>query len=452
VHYYTIRFGPPHRVLAMLAAGALLLTLASCRADTTSSTKGAHLEIATLFAVSGTDAATQLPAQYGVDLAVSQAHLPDDYTVSVVHENHASAPDTSSLGATYAHIVSVLVQGVVSNARVVGVIGPFNSAIAEVTMPITNGAGLSVISPATTNPCLTLQQYALGCAFTWSKLHPSGHPSRYFRTVANDVEQGQLAAYVASHTLGAKTAAVIDDESDYGISLANAFSAAFTSYGGGVTRVSDGTAQFNFCFGVSTILAANPDLVYYSGTTSGGGALLKRCLVTDGYTKPLLGADGIANDPAWLSSAEAGADNTYGTVAAPDVSALTSRRAQAFDSAYEAYVAGRPDPTLTPYSVMAYDATNTLIQALSRAIEQGTGRSLAYFRAQTGQYLASPGFNYDGIAGVISFDENGDNAGQRIFSVYAVRSASSSSSHWSLFQLVQCSGSAELSCHELLHL
>jgi branched-chain amino acid transport system substrate-binding protein len=331
------------------------------------------------------------------------------------------------------------------------VIGPFNSLIAGVTMPITNGAGLSVISPTTTNPCLTLQQYAQECAFSWSELHPSGHPNRYFRTVANDVEQGQLAAYVASHTLGARTVVVIDDESDYGVGLANAFSAAFTSHGGVVTRVSDSTAQFSFCPAVSTILAANPDLVYYGGITSGGGALLKRCLVADGYTKPLLGGDGIANDPAWLGTAEAGADNTYGTLAAPDVSALTSPRAQAFVSAYEAYVAGQPDPTLTPYSVMAYDAANTLIQALSRAIEQGAGRSLAYFRAQTGQYLASPRFYYDGIAGAISFDEHGDNAGQRIFSVYAVRSGSGSSPHWSWFQLVQCSGSAELSCQEIPH-
>jgi ABC-type branched-subunit amino acid transport system substrate-binding protein len=153
-----------------------------------------------------------------------------------------------------------------------------------------------------------------------------------------------------------------------------------------------------------------------------------------------------------LSTAEAAADNTYGTVAAPDVSALTSQRAQAFVSAYEAYVAGQPDPTLTPYSVMAYDAANTLIQALSRAIEQGAGRSLAYLRAQTGQYLASSRFAHDGIAGAISFDENGDNTGQRIFSVYAVRSARGSSLHWSLVQIVQCSGSAELSCHEIPHL
>jgi branched-chain amino acid transport system substrate-binding protein len=282
----------------VLATGALLLTLATCRAGTISTTKLAHLEIATLFAVSGTDAATQLPAQYGVDLAVSQAHLPDGYTLSVLHENYARALDAPSFGVTAAHAVSVLVQGVVSDAQVVGVIGPFNSLIAGVTMPITNGAGLSVISPTTTNPCLTLQQYAPECAFTWSKLHPSGHPNRYFRTVANDAEQGQLAAYVASHTLGAKTAAVIDDESVYGVSLANAFSAAFTSYGGGVTRVSDSTAQFSFCPAVSTILAANPDLVFYGGITSGGGGSLKRCLVADGYTKPLLGGDGITNDPA----------------------------------------------------------------------------------------------------------------------------------------------------------
>jgi branched-chain amino acid transport system substrate-binding protein len=361
------------------------------------------------------------------------------------------------------------VTTLVHNPGVVGIVGPFNSLIATAAMPVTNAAGLTMVSPAATNPALTLEQYAPAYILNWSRLHPVGHPNRFFRTIANDAEQGQLAAYVVAHVLGARTAFVTDDNTTYGVTLANSFAHAFAGTAG--QRVVSYTPFPGNMFSVSPlvdgILALHPDLVFYGGVTSGGGAALKRALVEAGYTKPLLGGDGIANDPAWLTSAGYGAANTYGTVAAPDVSALTSRRAQQFVSAYETNYRTHPPLTAiptpydgsqplsqipTPYSVMAYDATNTLIAALSRAIQQGAGRSLAYLRAQTGADLASTRFQYAGLTGEITFDRNGDNVGQRIFSVYQVSREAGPSPQWRFFQLCQCSGGATLSCHTLSHL
>ena len=34
-------------------------------------------------------------------------------------------------------------------------IGPFDSAVARLEIPIANAAGLAMVSPATSNPCLT---------------------------------------------------------------------------------------------------------------------------------------------------------------------------------------------------------------------------------------------------------------------------------------------------------
>jgi len=344
-------------------------------------------------------------------------------------------------------------------------------------MPLTNSAGLTMISPTNTNPGLTLEQYAPVNGITWSLMHPVGHPNRYFRTSANDIEQGQLAAYFAGHTLGAKTAFVTDDDTVYGATLAHSFATAFASTASqrvvAFTSFNDNGLTMNYGPLVGSILAHHPDLVFYGGVTSGGGKTLKQALVAAGYTKPLLGGDGIANDPAWLTfggfGAEdgAGAANTYGTNPAPDVSALTSRRAKQFVSDYETYyLANQPLITLptpyagqqpltqfpTPYSVMAYDAANTLIAALSRAIQQGSGRSLAFLRAQTGADLATAHFTYSGITGEITFDDNGDNVGQRIFSVYKADSAADSALQWSFFQLYQCDAAAALSCHTIWHL
>jgi branched-chain amino acid transport system substrate-binding protein len=446
---------PTPRLLPLLAVGVLLVTPVSCSLGS-GSTAARHLEIATLLAVSGTYAATELPAQYGVDLAVSQANLPDGYTLSVVHEDYTGALDPLATYAAAAQSVATEVQSLVNNANIAGVVGPFNSLAATWAMPITNQAGLSMISPSNTNPSLTMQYYANYTGLNWSLLHPPGHPNRYFRIVANDVEQAQMDAYFAGNVLGAKTAFVVYDNSSgvaglgsYGAGLAHFFASAFSGTAGhtAVVYPQDITNDLTFAPVISLILAMNPDLVFYGGVSVGGGAELKRALVAAGYTKPLLGGDGIANDPSWLSEAQGGAGNSYGTAPAPDVSSLTSQRAHALVSTYKAYVAYNPDSALSPYTVMAYDAANTLIHAITLAIEHGAGRPPSYFRAQIGQYLASSRFHYAGITGDISFDENGDSSGQRIFSVYVVNGSNGNASQWSFFRLYRCTGDASLSCH-----
>jgi hypothetical protein len=119
MHRLTVFFRPMRRLLTVLASCALLLTLASC--STGGTARPMQLEIATLFAVSGTDGVTQLPVQYGVDLAVSQAHLPDGYTLSVAHENYSVALDAPNLGATASRAVATIVHTLVNNTHVVGI-------------------------------------------------------------------------------------------------------------------------------------------------------------------------------------------------------------------------------------------------------------------------------------------------------------------------------------------
>jgi ABC-type branched-subunit amino acid transport system substrate-binding protein len=444
----------------VLATCALLLALTGC-GFFGSNTGPRRLVIATVFATSGMEAPFELPVQYGVDLAVSQAHMPDGYTLSVVSRDEAYG---STSGIPTIDTVTSEVRTLVHNASVVGIVGPGDSYGSTLTMPIINQAGLSMINPDNFGAAgLTLQPYALPLyGFNWALMHPAGHPDRFFRISANVVEQGQVDAYVAAHVLGARTAFVVqdptfapgDDEGDYDVELAQSFVAAFTSMPGhtlvapplDMLMVADTGSE------MEAVLAKNPDLVFCAGVTASDCPELKRLLVAAGYTRPMLGEESIANDPAWLTSAAAGAANTYSTIFLPDLSALTSPRARAFVAAYKAFVAGKPDNTLSPASVMAYDAANTLIAALTRAIQQGDGRSLSSLRSQTGADLASPGFRYAGITGEITFDVNGDNAGQRIFSVYEVSGSTGGSYDWSLFGLLKCSAPATLRCQDTTQL
>lgn len=401
--------------LVPIAALVMVLTLAACGSSSTGASGNKNISISTLFAVSGTDAADQLPAQYGVDLAVSQANLPNGYKLSVVHENYEGAGGVdTTLAATDAHAL-------VGNSSVLAIVGPFNSGAAKTSMPITNGAGLTMISPTNTNVGLTLQQYASANGIVFSQLHPAGLPDAYFRTCGNDVVQGAVDAGIAlAAPISAKTAFVVDDNTTYGVGLGNYFTSTFTSTAnGGKTvgsRTSITSAQVsNLTSLASTIAGLNPDVVFYGGVVSGGGGALKKDLVAAGYTKPMVGGDGIADSPAWVTAVGGtAAGNTYGSVAAPDTSTLTSSADLAFKNAYTTFAAGKTDNTLTPYAVMSYDVANVEIAAITSVINSGK----AVNRANVRDAVAAT--NYQGLTGHITFDANGDNSGGTVWSIYAI--------------------------------
>ena len=281
------------------------------------------INIATFLPVSGTDASEGLPAQYGVDLAVSQnTNLGGGFTLGVKHTNYegSNGPDTS-LGTSIA-------TSLVTDNSVIAVAGPFNSGIAKVAMPITNGNGLVMISMANTNPGLTKSQYAPDSGIDFATLHPTGKPEAYFRIPGTDDVQGKVDAQLAFTTLGCKTVYVVDDNTTYGTPLANYFTTAYTGLGGKTvgTRQHITAAQVgNMTSLASQIKSANPDTVFYGGVTSGGGAALKKALVAAGFDHPMVGGDGIADDSGFVTTAGASAAvNSWGSVAAPDVSTLTS--------------------------------------------------------------------------------------------------------------------------------
>ena len=393
--------------VAVIGAAVVLGALAAC-GSSGGGTSTTNLVIVTELAVSGTDAGAQLPMQYGADLAIQQnADLGHGYHLSVQHDNYEG---TSGVDAS---IASNNVTQDVQNSSIIAIMGPFNSGVAKVIIPTATRGHLVMISPANTNPGLTKEQYAQANGITFSQLHPSGYPEAYFRLPGTDDVQGKVDAQIAAAApVNAKTAYVVDDDTTYGIGLANYFVSNFTANGGTVLGRSSITATQASSFPslAATIKSKNPDAVFFGGVTSGGGGLLKKDLVSAGYTKPMVGGDGIAEDPAWITAAGATAANgTYGTVMAPDSSTFTSGPAATFLSAYKAAFPGKD---ITPYSAMAYDATMIEITAIKNLITAGKAVTRENVRAE----VAS--IQYTGVTGSLSFDANGDNSGQKVYSVY----------------------------------
>ncbi len=406
-------------VLLALGVAALATALGACGTTSTSNgLPGGTVCIGTELPTSGTDGSEGVPARNGVTLAVKQnPNLGSGYKLEERDFNDVSPQTGIHDGPTGAQNV----QQMLGIPCILAFVGPFNSGVAGAEIPVAAGGGLAMISPANTNPGLTLQQYSATYGFNYATLHPAGKPNVYFRIPANDVVQGTVDAELAYNSttgtppgLGEHSVYIVDDKESYGVGLADFFEAEFKTLGGTVLGrdeiTASGASQIPAL--AAKIVATHPQVVFYGGVTSNNGGLLKAQLVQAGYTGPMVGGDGIAEDPSFLTQAGSAANGTYGTVAAPDTSTFTSGAAAQFVSDYKAAFNAAPGP----YSANSYDAAEIEIQAIKSVIAAGHAPTRANVLA------AIANTNYTGVTGHITFDQNGDNAGNKVFSIYAVKS------------------------------
>jgi branched-chain amino acid transport system substrate-binding protein len=404
-----------------LAAGALLLvvggsagvTLLVGRLVDQSHTAPTALPtyqicIGTDFPISGSELSQGLAAQNGADLAISEhQNLGQGYTLISCNKDDVS-PNTGIHDPAQG---VVNITALVNDPRVVGIVGPGNSNVAEAEIPIITSAGLAMVSPNTTDLCLTLAQY---CSNP-DQVHPPGRSNAFFRIPPNDAQQGKADADLTYKELGLTTACVVDDQEAYGQGLADAFSANFQRDNGKIRgarlhiTVGDTTAQL---VGVArTCAALGAGAVFYGGTASNGAGLLKEQLALAGFHGLFVGGDGIVSHLQYLQDAGTNAENTYATALGPDPSTFSGP----FVAAYRGFYKTQPDLA----SAQAYDAAVILINAIQSAIKANPV-NLASLRQLVLNKVARPDQIYNGVTGTITFDSNGDNIAQKSFSVYAV--------------------------------
>jgi len=338
--------------------------------------------------VSGADASDGIPTQNGAALAIEEANAKApagfkfemdalDDAVGGVHNPQQGATNIRSLAA---------------DPAVMGVVGPFNSNVAAAEIPVSNETGLPLISPSNTNPTLTK-----------TAKYRTSHPDviTYFRVCATDDVQGKAGAEFAKQ-LGFKKVYIIDDNETYGLGLANVFDQNFKAMGGTVLGHDHITAnQQDFKALLTKVAATHPDAVYYGGTTSTGGGLVRQQMGSAGMdpTKiAYVGGDGIS-DAEFLKVAGDAANNSYYTVAAPD--AEKSPSAQAFIKAYKA----KFHSDIGAYSANGYVAAQVIIAAVEKAIKDNGGKMPT--RAQVLKNIQNTS-NFHSIIGTFGFDKNGD--------------------------------------------
>jgi branched-chain amino acid transport system substrate-binding protein len=328
--------------------------------------------------------------QRGVELALAQANDRADVKAAGIKFVGVPGDDQGDpkTGVTVANTFA-------SDRQLVGVVGHLNSGVTIPASKVYNEAKVTVISPAATNPALTLQGL-----------------NNVFRVCTIDSVQGPTGADAAFNKFGFKKAVIVDDSTPYGEGLAGEFSKQFTADGGQVLfseKTSDKDTDFNAL--VTKLKAQNPDVVYYGGTYN-SGALLSKQLKNGGVKAPLFGGDGLY-DPQFIALA-GNADGDLCTSVGLPTDKLP--KAQDFKAAYATQF---PDKEIGAYDAYSYDAANVLIDAIMKAAKD-KGAAAVISPAGRDEIISNvAATSVDGVTGKIAFDKNGDTTNKAI-TVYKV--------------------------------
>ena len=179
----------------------------------------------------------------------------------------------------------------VADKDVMAFIGPYNSGAARVSAPILNRAGLVQVTPSATWPGLT--RSAPGSDGDEPDRYRPGKKITFCRVCPHDASQGPLSAEFAAGELKAKSVFVVDDKELYGSSLATAFKKRCEALKIKVLGHESITAlQRDFQSLTKKVKDANPDRVYFGGTTQSGGPRLALALFAERVGCPLVVPDG----------------------------------------------------------------------------------------------------------------------------------------------------------------
>jgi len=276
---------------------------------------------------------------------------------------------------------------IVSDPSIVAVVGHFNSGCSIPASQVYARAHLPMISPAASNPKLTLQQ--LDPSWTW--------PRNIFRVNTTDDVQGPFAADFAVKKLQARRACIIHDKTAYGQGVAEEFRKRFEAIGGTVLSFDGVTvADKDFNALLTRLHDLKPQVLYWGGDYAGGGLIVRQARGV-GEKAPFILSE--ANfDPEYLRVAGPAAEGTYITFLGTPAQLLPN--AEAFIDAYKARY---PDQEMKAYDHWGYDATG-IILSLIEQVGPDREKILA----------ALPHVDYHGALGETRFDEKGDTLNKTI--------------------------------------
>ena len=332
------------KLLSVLAAGAMFMSaLTGCGGGGSKGADGDTIKIGGVLEMTGGSASFGISSKNGIDLALKKINekgvLGGKKLSLVVADTKSEASEATNA-----------MQKVISQDKVVAVIGPNQSSAVIAAGAINNGSKVVDITPMGTNPDVTVDPKT-------KKVKPYS-----FRTCFIDPFQGTVMASFASNELKVKKAAIyIDNTSDYAKGLAQFFKENFVKNGGQVV-IEEAYLQkdTDFKSTLTKIKAAQPDFIYIPGYYQEVGLIVKQAREM-GITVPMAGGDGWDSAKLPEIAGKAALENTFfSSLYSPDD---TSDLNKEFVAEYKKAYNTNPDV----FAALAYDSTLLVAKAIEDA-------------------------------------------------------------------------------------
>ncbi|MBQ1264104.1 MAG: ABC transporter substrate-binding protein [Oscillospiraceae bacterium] len=266
------------------------------------------------------------------------------------------------------------------NKGVSVVLGSYGSGVSIAGGSVFQEAGVPAIGVTCTNPQVTAD-----CEV-------------YFRICFLDPFQGTVLANYAYNELGVDTAYTLAMlGSDYDQGLVYYFKEAFEGLGGTVVSEDFPEGSANFVSYVNNAKAADAGVIFAPVSTN-YAQLIIEAAGAQGFEGALLGSDTWDNNMV-LQSAQGKAVNV-------NITTFYQESGSEFDTGIKEWINANPDALtnnggndmVSAVTAMGYDAYFTALEAIKAAGSAAPADVLA----------ALPGVSYEGVCGLIEFNEIGD--------------------------------------------
>lgn len=346
----------------------LLLTPTACTPPTEEPTESLEpIRLGVLVPLSGSLRVWGVNSERGIRLAVDQIHSAgglDGRTIELLVEDSECTPETAM----------AVLQRWIDAGDVSAVLGAICSSNVLAMAPVAESGEVVVLSTGASNPAI------------------SEAGDFIFRNWPSDRVQGHLTAdYAIAQGMG--KAAILYVDNAYGQGLDQVFTERFEEHGGRVVlspSESYDEGDTDFRSQLERILASDADVLYLPAYTEEYPAILAQAREL-GLEIPILAAETFDDPDTIQRSGDAAEGIVFPSPGAIDRSTPQGR---AFVQAFEAAYGEAPGIT----SDTGYDALNLLAQALSDGARSGP---------EIRDFLNGVD-GYDGVAGTVTFDTQGD--------------------------------------------
>jgi len=360
---------------------------------TATESMGREIQVGILMGVTGALAELGPPIRNAAELAADTIDEESDaFSVDYQFEDTATDPNTGISGAE-----SLI------NAGYPAIAGALSSSVTlQVARQQAVPNGTVLCSPASTTPELTTLE----------------DNDYVYRTTPDDRGQSEVMTRVGRERLDAESTSIIGLNNAYGQGLSDAYASAWESAGGTVqAQVSYEPGASSYTSQVTEALADEPDLLMIVGYPENGQQIFR-----DFYAEysqdfcDIIVPDGLQSEdlPGNVGNSMRNVWGTAPSTIGPGVDAFRSLYEDAYDS----------DPSTSPFTAQSFDAVAVLALANAAAGENDGeavrdelrnvanegGEEVTPDNLVEGIEMAADGteINYQGAAGVIEFDDNGD--------------------------------------------